>query len=47
MLFAKCFKIHFYLLFYFMKGNFNNGNKFTDTEPTTDGKIGLEDDSLG
>ena len=29
-----------------MKGNFNNGIKIIDIEPTTDGKIGLEDDSL-
>ena len=33
-------------LFYSMKGNFNNGIRIIDVEPTTDGKIGLEDDSL-
>ena len=29
-----------------MKGNVNNGIKMIDIEPTTDGKIGLEGDSL-
>ena len=30
----------------FYKGNFNNGIKIIDIEPNTDGKIGLEGDSL-
>ena len=29
-----------------MKGHFNDGIKIIDIEPTTDGKIALEDDSL-
>ena len=29
-----------------MKGNVNNGIKMIDIEPTTDGKISLEGDSL-
>ena len=33
-------------IIYSMKGNFNNRIKIIDIEPTTDGKIGLEDDLL-